>query len=105
MSVSKDTNYDPIAEIYLASTDKKAYTKYYERPFIIENLPQVAGKNVLDLGCATGFYSKYCLDNGAEVISIDASKKMIDHTLKICENKVKAFVHDIAEPFTFLKSS
>lgn len=105
MSVSKDTNYDSFAEIYLASTDKKPYTTYYERPYIIKKLPPVDGKVVLDLGCATGFYSKQCLDNGAEVISIDTSKKMINHTLKLCENKIKAYVHDIAEPFTFLNSS
>ena len=105
MSSSNETNYDPIAEIYLASTDKKPFTTYYERPFIIDNLPPLNGKNVLDLGCATGYFSKYCLDKGAEVISIDISKKMINHTLNICENKIKAFVHDIAKPFTFIDSN
>ena len=104
MDTSAETNYDPIAEAYLA-TEEKPFTAYYERPFITANLLKLSGKTVLDLGCATGYYSKYCLDQGAEVISVDASKKMVSHTAKICENRTKAYVHDIAKPFTFIEDN
>lgn len=105
MNTSHETNYDPIAEVYLKSTDEKPFTVYYERPFIIENLPDLKGKNVLDLGCATGYYSRYCLDQGANVISVDASRKMVSHTAKICDNRIKAYVHDIAKAFTFIEDN
>ncbi|MBN1903146.1 class I SAM-dependent methyltransferase [Candidatus Sumerlaeota bacterium] len=105
MNTSRETNYDPIAEVYLKSTDEKPFTAYYERPFIIASLPDLKGKNVLDLGCATGYYSKYCLDRGANVMSVDVSRKMVDHTKNVCDNKVKAHIHDIAKPFTFIEDN
>jgi SAM-dependent methyltransferase len=101
MSTSDETNYDPIAEVYLMS-DGKPFTVYYERPFITANLPNLRGKRVLDLGCATGYYSKYCLDQGAEVISVDVSQKMVNHTETLCDNSIKSYVHDIAKPFSFV---
>ena len=104
MPIGDETNYDPIADVYL-SADEKPFTAYYERPFITANLPILDTKVVLDLGCATGYYSKNCLDRGAEVISVDASMKMIAHTANICDNKIKTYVHDIAEAFTFIDSN
>lgn len=101
---AEQTNYDEVAEAYLSATDEKPFTKYYERPFIIDNLPSLVGKSILDVGCATGFYSKYCLQNGATVISVDASAKMVEHTVELCNGKNTGFVHDIAEPFDFVKS-
>jgi len=104
-SLSDRTNYDSIAAEYISSADKKPFTTYYERPFIIKNLPSVQGRKVLDLGCATGFYSKYCSERGADVISVDASKKMIEHTLEVCDNKIAGYVHDISKPFRFVDAN
>lgn len=75
MSASNATNYDPIAEIYLVSTDKNPFTTYYERPFIIDNLTPLNGNNVLDLGCATGYFSKYCFNKGADCCEFQISIK------------------------------
>jgi len=36
-------------------------------------------KKILDVGCGTGFYSKYAIDKNAEVIAVDASQEMLDH--------------------------
>jgi SAM-dependent methyltransferase len=105
MLISDETNYDRVAEKYIAAADSKPFTANYERPFILANLPDLSGKTVLDLGCATGFYSKYCLDHGADVISVDASRKMVAHTAKICENKNRTYVHDIAKIFSFVESN
>jgi SAM-dependent methyltransferase len=59
---------------------------------------------VLDVGCATGFYSKYCQDRGAKIICIDASQKMVDHTLQLCGGKAEGHVHDVAQPMNFVQS-
>jgi SAM-dependent methyltransferase len=102
------TSYESIAENYLRTGGEKSFVKYYERPNMLKLLPaELTEKNVLDLGCASGFYSKYCLDNGAVVTAVDASAKMIHHTAEVCGNNpfLQTYVHDISRPFTFLQDS
>jgi len=96
-----ETSFEPIAETYLSARNRWIQT-YYERPSITADLPSVGGRTVLDLGCATGYFAEYCLDRGAEVIAVDASEKMVGHTLRVFGGKVRGFVHDIAQPFTFI---
>ena len=45
--------------------------------------PDLAGKDVLDLGCGYGWHCKYAADHGAaSVLGIDMSKKMIAEAVK-----------------------
>lgn len=104
MDVVIETSYESIAEEYLSNANEKWILTHYERPFMTAHLPDVSGCTVLDLGCATGYYSKYCLDRGAEVICVDASRKMVENTVNLCDGKARGHVHDIATPFTFLDS-
>ena len=104
MSHSQKTSYENIAENYLTGAETKPFINHYERPCMLKNIPPLKEKKVLDLGCASGFYSKYCLDNGAGVIAVDASPKMIKHTGRICENspRLQTFLHDLSEPLDFI---
>jgi ubiquinone/menaquinone biosynthesis C-methylase UbiE len=45
-----------------------------------------SGKNVVDAGCGTGFYTLHALRQNATVTAIDASGKMLDHV----ENEAKS---------------
>lgn len=105
MDVVNETSYESIAETYLSKANDNWVLNYYERPFVTAHLPNVHGRIVLDLGCATGYYSKYCLDRGAQVICVDASRKMVDHTVNLCDGNVRGHVHDIAKPFEFISDS
>ncbi|MDA6069171.1 class I SAM-dependent methyltransferase [Flavobacterium sp. AC] len=50
-------------------------------------LPDLQGKNVLDLGCGYGWHCIYAKEQGAEnVIGIDLSKKMIDKAKEISKH-------------------
>lgn len=41
------------------------------------------GKSILDLGCGTGHFSSYCIENGAsKVIGVDISRNMIEQAKK-----------------------
>lgn len=41
-------------------------------------LPDLRGKEVLDLGCGLGWHCRYAIENGAEsVIGVDISEKML----------------------------
>ncbi|MDZ5473081.1 class I SAM-dependent methyltransferase [Bacillus sp. 31A1R] len=71
------------------------YNDFVEQPAIKSLLPTLDGKTVLDLGCGTGHFAKYCVNHGAsKVWGIDISSKMIkrakmennhDHIDYICK--------------------
>ncbi|MFJ7826623.1 class I SAM-dependent methyltransferase [Psychrobacillus sp. NPDC096623] len=62
------------------------YNDFVEQPAIKSAISSLNGKNILDLGCGTGEFAKYCVENGAtKVVGIDISKNMIEHANK--ENK------------------
>jgi len=104
MDVVNETSYEPFAEDYLSTANDKFVFNQYERPYITSQLPEMNNLTVLDVGCATGFYSKYCQDRGAEIICVDASQKMVDYTVQLCSGKAEGHVHDIAQPMRFMKN-
>jgi 2-polyprenyl-3-methyl-5-hydroxy-6-metoxy-1,4-benzoquinol methylase len=69
------TNYDSIAlEDYLNHIERPtSWNNLYERPQMLSLLPALQGKNVLDIGCGTGFYTEHALNAGANVTAIDIS--------------------------------
>jgi SAM-dependent methyltransferase len=101
------TNYDAIAERFIQHAGRTdSWNNLYERPNTIARLPELKGKNVLDLGCSTGFFTDYALGKGADVTAVDASQKLINRlTKKIKSPKVKLHCADIGQPMPFLKTA
>lgn len=54
------------------------YRFYVSDPVLWDLLGDVQGKNVLDLGCGTGYLSRQLAKKGAEVIAVDLSPNMIE---------------------------
>jgi len=100
------TNYDSIAEIYLAHTERpNSWNNLYERPHMLSKIHSLQDKNVLDLGCGSGFYTKYTLEMGAHVTALDASKVIIDRlSSSIKSPKLRLICTDITKPLSFLES-
>lgn len=101
-SISFDS-YEKMAEYYFECVDTKPFNAYYERPATLSLIPDVAGKKVLDAGCAAGWYSKWLLDKGAKVTAIDFSPAMIEMTRKRIGDKADVIRADLNEPLNFLK--
>jgi SAM-dependent methyltransferase len=101
------TNYDPIAEIFLAHIARPdSWNNLYERPNTLSRLPTLRDKNVLDLGCSSGFYTEHALKTGAKVTAVDVSKKLIDRLAsRIKSPKLRLFCADISQPMPFLESA
>ena len=70
--------WERLAEPYAARVDTKAHNAFYDRPAVISLLPLVSGKRVLDAGCGPGVYTEWLLEQGAEVVSLDSSAKMLE---------------------------
>jgi len=99
------TNYDSIVEKYVAHTERpSSWNNLYERPYMLSKLRSLKNKDVLDLGCGTGFYTKYALEMGAQVTAVDASKVMIDRLASLINSpKLKLVCADITKPLTFIE--
>ncbi len=100
------TNYDPIAEEFLAHAGRpESWNNLYERPNTIARLPELKGKDVLDLGCSTGYFTEYVLGKGAKsVTAVDASQKLIDRLAgRVKDKRLTTHCADIGQPMPFLK--
>lgn len=73
-------------EIFIG--DKKSRTENY-RNFLVEKLRDNGCKRVLDVACGTGVDSIMLLEEGFQVVSIDASDKMLKYALKERWNRRK----------------
>jgi SAM-dependent methyltransferase len=101
------TNYDQIAERFIEHANREdSWNNLYERPNTIARLPALEGKDVLDLGCSTGFFTEYALGKGVKsVTSIDASQKLVDKLAgRIKDKRLITHCADIGQPMQFLKS-
>lgn len=96
-------SYEEMAEYYFEYVDTKPFNAYYERPATISLLSDVKGKSVLDAGCAAGWYTKWLLEKGANVIAVDFSPNMIEMTKKRVGNKAKVLWADLNEPLNFIE--
>ncbi|MRG87176.1 class I SAM-dependent methyltransferase [Salinibacillus xinjiangensis] len=59
------------------------YNDFVEQPALKSVMPSLDNKTVLDLGCGTGQFAMYCIQNGAsKVLGLDISRNMIDQAIK-----------------------
>jgi SAM-dependent methyltransferase len=98
-------SYDAMAKYYENYVDTKPWNAYYERPATLSLLPEIKNKKVLDIGCAGGWYTKYLLDNGADVAAIDVNRNMVKITKKRVQNKCQVIQADINNGLGFIKAA
>ncbi len=70
--------YDDAALEYVRHAEVSLYNAYYERPALRRLLPDLAGKRVLDAGCAGGAHSEWLVGRGATVVALDVSDRMVE---------------------------
>ena len=89
------TRYD--ARTGFAPNTGQAYNfeRYYE-PFLERALPR-AGR-VLEIGCGTGFYTRWLSDRGLQVVGMDLSSNMIEQAKLRCPDSVQLIVGNCEDP-------
>lgn len=105
--ISKTTKYDSVIEDYLAHVERPdSWNNLYERPYMLSQFPSFHEKNVLDLGCGSGFYTEYALGKGAYVTAIDSSQSMINRLSQRNKSpRLQLICSDIAEPLSSVQSN
>jgi SAM-dependent methyltransferase len=91
--------YDRLAAVWAATTDDGPWNGLLERPALQSLVPAgLAGTVVLDAGCGSGALAQWLVDQGAEVIGVDLSPRMIEEARRRCQGRGRFFVTDLAEP-------
>ena len=91
--------YDRLAAVWAATTDDGPFNGLLERPALQSLVPaSLAGAVVLDAGCGSGAQAQWLIDQGAEVIGIDLSPRMVEEARRRCQGRGRFLVADLAEP-------
>jgi SAM-dependent methyltransferase len=91
--------YDRLAAVWSATTDEGPFNGLLERPALRSLIPTgLAGAVVLDAGCGSGAQAQWLLDQGAEVVGVDVSPRMIEEAERRCGGRGRFLVADLAEP-------
>jgi len=91
--------YDRLAAVWTVTTDDGPFNGLLERPALRSLVPSnLAGAVVLDAGCGSGAQAEWLLDQGADVIGIDLSPRMIEEARRRCQGRGRFVVADLAEP-------
>lgn len=91
--------YDRLAAVWAATTDDGPFNGLLERPALRSMLPSsLGGATVLDAGCGSGAQAQWLLDQGADVIGVDLSPRMVEEARRRCQGRARFVVADLAEP-------
>jgi SAM-dependent methyltransferase len=97
--------YEELAQAYAERIDTKPHNAYYERPAMLSLLPEVGGLKVLDAGCGPGAYSEWLVKQGAEVVAVDFSPRMIEYANRRLKGRIRIVRADLNKPLGFLEGS
>ena len=91
--------YHQLAAVWSATTDEGPFNGLLERPALRSLIPgSLAGSVVLDAGCGAGAQARWLLDQGAEVVGVDVSPRMIEEAERRCGGRGRFQVADLATP-------
>jgi SAM-dependent methyltransferase len=94
--------YEESADGYLSRTETNLWNANWDRPAIRSLLPDVSSKRVLDAGCAGGANTEWLLKQGASVVAVDITPRMIELTRRRVGERADVHLHDLREPMGFL---
>jgi len=91
--------YERLAPVWSATTDDGPFNGGLERPALRALIPRpLTGSTVLDAGCGSGAQCAWLLDQGADVIGVDLSPRMVEAAAGRCGGQGRFVVANLAEP-------
>lgn len=99
---ARAAQYDGFARLYAAHAETSTTNSHYDRPAILDLAGDVAGKRVLDVGCAAGHLSALLAKKGADVVGVDASAGMVAVAQEKFGDVAKFETADVSRPLEFL---
>ncbi|ALC89139.1 ubiquinone biosynthesis methyltransferase UbiE [Bacillus sp. FJAT-18017] len=102
----KDT-FNNLASIYENTVDTTSlYNSEYERPAMLSQLPQnLNNMDIVDAGCAAGWYTQQLVNRGANVIATDISPEMVSSAKRRVGDKATVLCLDLEANLPFKDNS
>lgn len=101
-----DTSYHgDQAAFFAAHAERHPTNAYIDRPAMLALIGDVAGQNVLDVGCGPGFHAAAMADRGATVTGIDGSAEMVRLAEEATGKRGTFLQHDLEQPLPFAGAS
>jgi ubiquinone/menaquinone biosynthesis C-methylase UbiE len=94
-------DYDSFAQAYETGTEANLINGYYARPAILDLAGDVAGRQVLDVGCGSGPLFASLRDRGAHVTGFDSSAGMLELARKRLGPDAALHLADLGDPMPF----
>ncbi|WP_129675827.1 class I SAM-dependent methyltransferase [Candidatus Chloroploca sp. Khr17] len=94
--------YDQLADAFARHAEDGPYNAHYDRPALLGLLPPVAGLHVLDAGCGPGLYAAWLVAQGATVVGLDVSPRMVALAQTRLGGRATILEADLAQPLTML---
>lgn len=95
--------YDELAEEYAEQVESNAYNAHLDFPATTGLVPDVAGERVLDAGCGAGQYTEWLLEQGADVVGVDASEGMLAEARERVGQRATLRQADLGQPLSFAR--
>jgi len=89
-----------LGEFFARNADASPYNAYTDRPAMLALAGDIAGADILDVGCGAGQYAAQLLARGARVTGIDASETMLGHARSRAA-AAELRRHDLEQPLDF----
>lgn len=99
--------FDQLSLVYATTVDSNSlFNKEYERPAMLKEIAlELRGKDVLDAGCAAGWFSYKLLERGASVTAVDGSEEMVAATKKRLGDRAEVYCIDLEGKLPFKDNS
>jgi ubiquinone/menaquinone biosynthesis C-methylase UbiE len=95
MEDSSTKSWNQIAEAWVIHADMNDYRNVFLIPHTFALLGNVTGKNVLDVGCGEGGYTRMFASKGAYVTGIDGSDRLIEIAKRRAEKENLSIVYHV----------
>ncbi|PKW16990.1 class I SAM-dependent methyltransferase [Saccharopolyspora spinosa] len=86
------------AATYATFSERSAPNAHYDRPAILRLAGDVAGKRVLELGCASGVLTAQLVERGADVLGLDREPRLVELAQQRLGGSARAEVADLERP-------
>lgn len=94
-----DTAYHgELADFFAGSGQEHPTNAHIDRPAMLGLIGEVAGLDVLDVGCGPGFYSVAMAERGAAVTGIDGSAELLRYAAQALGERGRLVRHDLEQP-------
>jgi SAM-dependent methyltransferase len=83
---------------YAAYSEQSPPNRDYDRPTVLGLTGDIAGKRVLELGCAAGGLTTHLVQRGADVLALDAEPQLLDLARQRLGDTARFCLADLERP-------